>query len=85
MSLKRKRNSYDAGISIVFLLKRHLVLVYNAEIDLDLYREDRHEERTTESKTDLNLSAGSTYMRVYTVPFVDKHKHLLIVWRIVQL
>ena len=63
-------------ISIVFLLKKtHLVLVYNAEItaaeitviDLDLYGENRSEERTTKSKTDLDLSARSTYTRVYTV------------------
>ena len=63
-------------ISIVFLLKKtHLVLVYNAEItaaeitviDLDLYGEHRPEERITGSKTDHNLSAGSTYTRVYTV------------------
>ena len=63
-------------ISIVFLLKKtHLVLVYNAEItvaeitviDLDLYGENRSEERITKSKTDLDLSARSTYTRVYTV------------------
>ena len=54
-------------ISIVFLLKKpHSVLVYNAEIDLDLYGE-HYRERITGSKTDLNLSAGSTYMRVYMV------------------
>ena len=66
-----------AVISIVFLLKKtHLVLVYNAEImaveitviDLDLYGEHRPEERITGSKTDLDLSAGSTYTRVYMVP-----------------
>ena len=58
-------------ISIVFLLKKtHLVLVYNAEItviDLDLYGEHRPQERITGSKTDHDLSAGSTYTRVYRV------------------
>ena len=63
-------------ISIVFLLKKtHLVLVDNAEItaaeitviDLDLYGENRSEERITKSKTDIDLSARSTYTRVYTV------------------
>ena len=63
-------------ISIVFLYKKtHLVLVYNTEItaaeitviDLDLYGENRSEERITKSKTDLDLSARSTYTRVYTV------------------
>ena len=57
-------------ISIVFRKKTHLVLVYNAEItvtDLDLYGEHRPEERIIWSKTDLDLSAGSTYARVYTV------------------
>jgi len=61
---------------MVFLLKKtHLVLVYNVEItaveitviDLDLYGELRPEERITGSKTDLDLSVGSTYTRVYTV------------------
>ena len=37
-------------------------------IDLNLYGEHRPEERITGSKTDLDLSAGSTYMRVYMVP-----------------
>ena len=68
-------------ISIVFLLKKtHLVLVYNAEItaaeitviDLDLYGEHKSEERITESKTDLDLSARSTYTRVYTVDVPKK-------------
>ena len=36
-------------------------------IDLDLYGENRSEERITKSKTDLDLSARSTYTRVYTV------------------
>ena len=46
------------------LKKTHLVLVYNVEItviDPDLYSEHRPEERITGSKTDLDLSAGSTY------------------------
>jgi len=69
-------------ISIVFLLKKtHLVLVYNAEItaaeitviDLDLYGEHRSEERITESKTDLDLSARSIYTRVYTVVIYLEH------------
>jgi hypothetical protein len=56
-------------------------MVYNAEItaaeitviDLDLYSEHRPEERITGSKTDLELSAGSTYTRVYTVVIlIDK-------------
>ena len=55
------------------LKKTHLDLVYNAEImaseirviDLELYGEHRLEERITGSKTDLDLSAGSTYTRVY--------------------
>ena len=44
--------------------------MYNAEItviDLDLYSEHRSEERIPGSKTDLDLSAGLTYMRVYRV------------------
>jgi len=52
--------------------------VYNPEItaveimviDLHLYGEHRPEERFTGSKTDLDLSAESTYMRVYTVEVV---------------
>ena len=49
--------------------------MYNAEnsvaeitvIGLDLYGEHRPEERIIGSKTDLDLSAGSSYTRVYTV------------------
>jgi hypothetical protein len=69
-------------ISIVFLLKKtHLVLVYNAEItaaeitviDLDLFSEQKLEERITGSKTDLDLSARWTYTRVYTVVIYLEH------------
>jgi len=57
------------------LKKTHLVQVYNAEItvaeitviNLDLYGEQRPQERITGSKTDLDLSVRSTYTRVYTV------------------
>ena len=35
---------------------------------LDLYGEHMPEERITGSKIDLDLSAGSTYTRVYMVP-----------------
>jgi hypothetical protein len=43
---------------------------------LDLYGEHRPEERITGSKTDLDLSAGSTYTRVYTVDtFQNTNKH----------
>ena len=36
-------------------------------LDLDLYSEHMPEERITGSKIDLDLSAGSTYTRVYMV------------------
>ena len=36
-------------------------------LDLDLYGEHMLEERITGSKTGLDLSAGSTYTRVYMV------------------
>jgi len=36
-------------------------------LDLDLYSEQMLEETITESKIDLDLSAGSTYTRVYMV------------------
>jgi len=36
-------------------------------LDLDLYGEHMPEERIIGSKIDLDLSAGSTYTRVYTV------------------
>jgi len=36
-------------------------------LDLDLYGKHMPEERITWSKIDLDLSAGSTYMQVYTV------------------
>ena len=42
-------------------------------IDLDLYGENRSEERITKSKTDLDLSARSTYTRVYTVVIYLEH------------
>ena len=37
--------------------------------DLDLYGKHMPEERITGSKFDLDLSAGSTYTRDYTVVF----------------
>ena len=40
--------------------------------DLDLYGEHMPEEKITWSKIDLDLSAGSTYMRVYTVVYINK-------------
>ena len=53
-------------------------MVYNMEItvvdimviDLHLYGEHRPEERITGSKTDLDLSAGSTNTRVYMVKWL---------------
>jgi len=36
-------------------------------LDLDLYSEHMPEEKITGSKIDLDLSAGLTYTRVYTV------------------
>ena len=36
-------------------------------LDLDLNGEHMHEERITGAKIGLDVSAGSTYMRVYTV------------------
>ena len=36
-------------------------------LHLNLYSEYRLEERITGSKIDVDLSAGSTYMRVYTI------------------
>ena len=58
--------------------KTHLVLVYNmeimaAEITVIDLGEHRPEERITGSKTDLDLSARSTYTRVYTVVIYLEH------------
>ena len=39
-------------------------------LDLNLYGEHMPEERNTRSKIDLDLSAWSTYMGVYMVPFI---------------
>ena len=44
-------------------------------LDLDLYSEHMAEERITGSKIDLDLSAGSTYTRVYTV-YIIFNKHI---------
>jgi len=40
---------------------------FKSILDLDLYGEHMPKERITGSKTGLDLSAGSTYTRVYTV------------------
>ena len=47
-------------------------------IDLDLYSEHRPEERITGSKTDLDLSARSTYTRVYMVVLLGRSQILYL-------
>ena len=42
-------------------------------LDLDLYDEHKAEERITGSKIYPDLSAGSTYTRVYTVYIFRQH------------
>ena len=48
---------------------------FKSILDLDLYGEHMPEERITGSKIDLDLSAGSTYMRVYTVTCKESYTH----------
>ena len=60
-------------------------MVYNVEItviDLDLYSEHRPEERITGSKTDFDLSAGSTYTRVYMVNTILSLLYIIILLKI---
>ena len=40
---------------------------FKTMLDLDFYGEHMHEEIITGSKIDLDLTAGSTYTRVYMV------------------
>ena len=49
---------------------------FKSILDLDLYGEHMPQERITGPKIDLDLSAGSTYTRVYTV-FKNMLPHLV--------
>ena len=53
---------------------------FKAILDLNLYGEHMSEERITRSKIDLDLSAGSTYMRVYMVLISKSPLYLQAPW-----
>ena len=62
MSLKQLRHLFERMTTMIRILR-----YFKPILDLDLYSEHMPEERITGSKIDRNLSAGSTYTRVYTV------------------